>query len=81
MTSKSTRTGVIVYYHGELFIIETKIWRGSKAHKEAEEQLLGYMESYHQDTGYLLTFNFNKEKKPGIKVVTMTGKTLIEAAV
>ncbi len=81
VTSKSTRTDVIVYYHGELFIIETKIWRGSKAHKEAEEQLLGYMESYHQDTGYLLTFNFNKEKKPGIKVVTMTGKTLIEATV
>lgn len=81
VTGSHTRTDVIVYYHGELFIIETKIWRGSKANKEAENQLLGYMKSYHQDMGYLLTFNFNKTKQRGMKEVKVEGKTLIEIMV
>jgi len=80
-TGSHTRTDVIVYYHGELFIIETKIWHGSKANKEAENQLLGYMKSYHQDIGYLLTFNFNKTKQRGMKEVKVEGKTLIEVMV
>lgn len=81
VTSNNTRTDVIVYYNRDLFIIETKIWHGAKANKEAEEQLLGYMESYHQDTGYLLTFNFNKTKKQELREVKIEGKTLIEAIV
>ena len=81
VTGNNTRTDIIVYYHEELFIIETKIWRGSKANKEAKEQLLGYMNAYHQDRGYLLTFNFNKTKEQGVKEVKLGRKTLVEATV
>lgn len=81
VTGNNTRTDVIVYYHGELFIIETKIWYGAKANREAEEQLLGYMKSYHQDRGYLLIFNFNQSKKQGVREVKIEGKTLIEVTV
>ncbi|MGN0465346.1 MAG: AAA-like domain-containing protein [Lachnospiraceae bacterium] len=81
VTGNNTRTDVIVYYNRDLFIIETKIWHGSKANKEAEKQLLGYMKSYHQDIGYLLTFNFNKNKKQESREVKIEGKTLIEVIV
>ena len=81
VTSSENRTDLIVYYHEEFFILETKIWYGPKRHKEGEEQLLGYMNEYHQDIGYLITFNFNKTKKSGIEEVKMGGKVLVEAVV
>lgn len=81
VTGNNTRTDVIVYYHEELYIIETKIWHGQKANEEAEEQLLSYMKSYRQDKGYLLTFNFNKTKTQGIREIAVGKKTLIEAVV
>lgn len=81
VTSSETRTDLIVYYHEEFFIIETKVWRGEKAHLKGEQQLLGYMENYKQDKGYLLTFNFNKIKQQGIREVEINGKVLIEAMV
>lgn len=44
VTSSDTRTDLIVYYRGELFIIEMKIWHGIQAHQKGEQQLLGYMD-------------------------------------
>lgn len=81
VTTSENRTDLIVYYHEEFFIIETKIWRGPKRHREGEDQLLGYMDDHHQDTGYLITFNFNKTKEPGMKEVHFGKKTLFEAMI
>lgn len=81
VTTSENRTDLIVYYHEEFFILETKIWRGPKRHREGEEQLLGYLADYHQDIGYMITFNFNKTKESGLREVHMNGKTLIEAMV
>lgn len=81
VTTSENRTDLIVYYQKEFFIIEMKIWRGAKKHKDGEKQLLGYMDEYHQETGYLITFNFNKTKSPGIKEIRIDKKTLIEAVI
>ncbi len=81
VTGSGTRTDVIVYYYEELFIIETKIWHGPKRNEDARNQLMGYMDSYCQKTGYLLTFSFNKTKMQGIKEVRIGDKLLIEAVV
>ena len=75
------RTDMIVQYGSEQFIIEMKIWKGPKYHAEGEKQLAEYLDIYHQNTGYLLTFNFNKHKMRGIKEEVVNGKTLIEATV
>ncbi|WP_300767716.1 hypothetical protein [uncultured Acetatifactor sp.] len=34
-----------------------------------------------KNQGYMLSFNFNKKKEPGLKEVRLGGKTLIEAVV
>ncbi len=81
VTTNENRTDLIVYYQRDFFIIEMKVWRGPKKHQEGEKQLLGYMEEYHQETGYLITFNFNKTKSPGIEVVKIGQKSLIEAVI
>lgn len=81
VTRSLNRTDLIVYYHGEIFVIEMKIWRGPQYHESGEKQLLGYMEDYHQNTGYMITFNFNKKKEVGVREMRIEGKVLIEAVV
>lgn len=80
-TRDSRRTDVIVDYHGEQFIIELKIWRGNEYREQGERQLAEYLDYYHQEKGYLLSFNFNKKKETGIKKIQINGKTIMEVVV
>lgn len=75
------KTDLIVDYHGERFVIEMKIWRGKEYHSRGEKQLVGYLDDYRLDTGYMLSFCFNRNKKIGIQESRVGGKTLIEAVV
>ena len=56
-----------------------KIWHGNEYNTRGEEQLLGYLDDYHLDRGYMLSFNFNK--KPGVQELHFKAHTLIEAVV
>lgn len=80
-TREQRRTDVIVDYHGEQYVIEMKIWHGQEYHHRGEKQLLQYLDDYHLNKGYMLSFNFNKNKQIGIHEIVMEGKTLIEAIV
>jgi len=80
-TRDKKRTDVIVDYHGEQFIIEMKIWYGKEYLERGEAQLAGYLDIYHKQTGYLVSFNFNKKKQVGVHEVILGEKTLIEAIV
>lgn len=75
------RTDVIVDYCGEQYIIEMKIWHGEEYNKRGEQQLLGYLDDYHIDKGYLLSFNFNCNKKIGVHDIFIGGKEITEAVV
>lgn len=75
------RTDVIVDYLGEKYIIELKIWRGNEYHNQGEKQLVQYLDDYHQKTGYLVSFNFNKKKQTGVFEKILGDKVLIEAIV
>jgi len=80
-TRDMKRTDVIVDYRGEQFIIEMKIWHGKEYNQKGVEQLAGYMDEYHLKKGYLLSFNFNKNKKTGVRKITYGDKIIIEAVV
>ena len=80
-TRDSKRTDVIIDYRGKRFIIELKIWRGTEYHLRGEEQLFQYLEYYKQEKGYLLSFNFNKNKKTGIQELEFKGKRILEVTV
>ncbi len=81
MTRDQTRTDVIVDYGGQRFIIEMKLWHGKVYNRHGEEQLINYLDYYKQDTGYLLSFNFNKHKKTGISKIVINNKTIVETVV
>ncbi len=80
-TRDSKRTDVIIDYLGQQFIVELKIWHGNEYHERGKEQLREYLDYYHLEKGYLLSFNFNKKKKPGMREVHIDGKTIVEAVV
>lgn len=80
-TRDARRTDVIVDYLGEQFIVELKIWHGNEYNERGERQLTEYLDYYHQNKGYLLSFNFNKNKTTGIKEIQVGDKAIIEAVV
>lgn len=80
-TRNQERTDIIVDYGGEQFVIELKIWRGDAYHTHGEQQLIDYLSHYHLQKGYMLTFNFNKKKTPGIREIMIGDKIIIEATV
>ena len=45
----------------------------------AEQQLREYLDYFQLDKGYMLSFNFNKNKKQGVEQVQVGDKILIEA--
>ena len=80
-TRDARRTDVIVDYLGEQFIVELKIWHGNEYNTRGEKQLTNYLEYFHRDKGYLLSFNFNQKKEIGVKEIQVGDKTIVEAVV
>lgn len=80
-TLDAKRTDVIVDYLGEQFVVELKIWHGNEYHERGESQLIGYLDHFHQKKGYMISFNFNKKKKTGVKTITIGNKEIVEAVV
>lgn len=80
-TRDARRTDIIVDYAGEQFIVEMKIWHGNEYKERGEQQLADYLDYFHKDKGYLLSFNFNKKEEIGTKTITIGNKTIVEAVV
>ncbi len=80
-TRDALRTDIIVDYLGQKYVVELKIWHGEKYNEDGEKQLAEYLDRHRLKEGYLLTFNFNKQKETGVKRVPYEDKMLIEAMV
>ena len=80
-TRNNERMDIVIDYLGERFVVELKIWRGQAYHEKGELQLADYLDYYHLDTGYMLTYSFNKKKNSVFTTKEVNGKTLIEAFV
>ena len=80
-TRDMTRTDVIIDYLGKQYVVELKIWRGNAYNERGEKQLSDYLDYYNLNTGYMISFCFNKNKKSGINEVVIGDKIIIEAIV
>ena len=72
---------IVVDYGTDQFVLELKLWYGAKKHEEAYQQLWEYLESTQKEEGYLLTFDFRKQKKPVFNWVTYRGKRILDVVV
>ena len=80
-TREQKRTDVIVDYRGEQYIIEMKIWHGQEYNTRGEKQLAEYLDAYHVNQGYMISFNFNQKKEIGVHEILIDDKKIIEAVV
>lgn len=80
-TRDRSRTDMIIDYLGKQYIIEMKIWRGDAYNERGEHQLTEYLDFYHVNKGYMLSFNFNKNKVSGVKTLKFGDKEIVEAVV
>ena len=72
---------MIVDFLGQQYVVELKIWRGNEYNERGERQLAEYLDYYHLNKGYLLSFNYNKKKEVGLKKLLIGDKTIVEAVV
>ena len=80
-TRDRSRTDMIIDYNGVQYIIEMKIWRGESYNERGENQLSEYLDYYHIDKGYMLSFCFNKNKVSGGKTIQIGDKEIYEVVV
>ncbi|MGL5415845.1 MAG: GxxExxY protein [Clostridium sp.] len=79
--SEEKRLDIVISYNQHKYIIETKIWYGEIAHKKGIQQLYDYLEIEGIDEGYLLIFNFNKNKEYVQNCQMIEGKIIFEVFV
>ena len=63
-TRNNNRMDLVVTYGRKEFVIELKIWHGEKYEERGREQLAGYIATRGLAEGYLVTFDFSKNKMP-----------------
>ena len=80
-TRNRERMDLVIDYLGERFVVELKIWRGNSYNERGERQLSNYLDYYHLQKGYMLSFCFNKNRKPEVKHIRLGDKELFEAIV
>ena len=80
-TRTHKRMDIVIHYLGRRYIIELKIWHGDRYNEKGEKQIIEYLDHFHLNTGYMLSFNFNQKKKPGVERVKIGDKVLFEGVV
>lgn len=72
------------YYLSKDELQQTALYKASLQDKNQfiiDGQLMQYLDDYHSDIGYMLSFNFNKNKEPGVHEILIGNKKIIEAVV
>jgi hypothetical protein len=77
-TRENKRMDVVITYGNEKHIAELKIWNGEKYEAKGLNQLAEYLEIQGLSTGYLITFNFNKNKKYKADWLEVVNKRIFE---
>lgn len=75
--SEEKRLDIVVTYLLNKYVVELKIWRGIEYHKKGLKQLKDYLDIQGLDRGYLVIYNFNKEKEYKNETVEYEGKEII----
>ncbi|QTA82679.1 p-loop domain-containing protein [Desulfonema limicola] len=60
--SDERRMDIVITYENQRYVIELKIWHGPKYHQKGLKQLSAYLDTYQLKEGYLLIYDFNKNK-------------------
>ena len=76
--SDRKRLDVLITYNQFKYVIELKIWNGEAYYKQAQEQLVGYLNDEGLDDGYMIVHDFRKgeHKRSMQERISVEGKEL-----
>ncbi|MGL6107923.1 GxxExxY protein [Romboutsia sp.] len=77
MVSEEKRLDVVITYNNFKYIVELKIWYGEEYHKKGIKQLVDYLNIQGLEKGYLLIFNFNKNKEYKHETINIDNKEIV----
>ncbi len=81
-TRDNRRMDLVVTYDKQEFIVELKIWHGDKYEELGCDQLSEYLAIRGMDEGYLVTFDFSKNKQDAEpQWIEWNGKRIFEVVV
>jgi hypothetical protein len=80
-TRTNKRMDVVVTAGNEKFIVELKIWNGIKYEDKGLNQIAEYLEIQGLDTGYMIVFNFNRNKEYKTEWLQLGNKKVFEVIV
>ena len=81
-TRNNRRMDLVVNYEKQEFVVELKIWRGERYEEDGKRQLAEYLEIRGLSEGYLLTFDFSKDKSQAEpRWMVIAGKRIFEAVI
>ena len=75
--SEEKRLDVVITYNSNKYIIELKIWHGEEYHEKGLNQLVDYLNINEENKGYLLIFNFNKNKEYKKEKIVLDNKDIL----
>lgn len=61
--SEEKRLDIVITYNSFKYIIELRVWNGQKYHEKGLNQLYDYLDVFSIYKGYLIIYNFNKNKE------------------
>ncbi len=68
---------VVTYGRQQKEVVELKVWRGSSYHQAGLQQLSDYLDFQNLKTGYLLCFDFNRNKAYKTEILTFRDKRIV----
>jgi len=71
------RMDIVITYRDKRYVLELKIWYGEEAHQTGLQQLSNYLDLYGLSEGYLLIFDFNKNKQYKEEPLAVHGKQIL----
>lgn len=74
--SEEKRLDIVITYSSNKYVAELKIWRGIEYHKKGLNQLKDYLDIQGLDKGYLVVYNFNKDKEYKEEKIDYEGKEI-----
>ena len=81
-TRDNRRMDLVVTYDKQEYIVELKIWHGDKYEELGRDQLSDYLATRGMDEGYLVTFDFSKNKQDAEpQWIEWNGKRIFEVIV
>jgi hypothetical protein len=80
-TRGNRRMDVVVFFGGEKYIVELKIWRGEAYETKGMDQLIDYLDSQEARKGWLVSFSTNRNAPRESRIFEYKGFVISETVI